>query len=167
MDVYGKCGNKTCLPRDSPECRDLLDQYKFYLAAENSLCPDYVTEKFYRALATNVVPIVYGGADYSAYAPPHSFIHVGDFASPEDLAHYLRLLDQNDALYARYFEWKKEWQVIPHPSNGWCDLCEKLNDPLQPVKTYPNIAQWWYDDIPCYPGSKVVENLGKRQNSTV
>ena len=39
IDVYGKCGNLSCEPRNSAECDALvLPEYKFYLAAENSLC---------------------------------------------------------------------------------------------------------------------------------
>ena len=149
IDVYGKCGNLTCQPSNGPECDRILDDYKFYIAAENSLCADYVTEKFYRALEAGVVPIVFGGADYSAYAPPHSFIDALDFASPKDLAEYLRLLDNNPALYIKYFEWKKDWQVIRHPFDGWCDLCRKLNNDTEEVKSYEDISKWWYDDVSC------------------
>jgi alpha-1,3-fucosyltransferase len=83
IDTYGSCGSLKCVPVRSDECDKLLDSYKFYVAAENALCPDYVTEKFYRALAADIVPIVYGGADYSPYAPPSSYIDAGDFKSPK------------------------------------------------------------------------------------
>lgn len=55
--------------------------YKFYLSFENSICRDYVTEKFYNALLFKTVPIVYGGANYSAVAPKGSYINVRDFPS--------------------------------------------------------------------------------------
>jgi alpha-1,3-fucosyltransferase len=56
--------------------------YKFYLAFENAICPDYVTEKFYNTLLFSTVPIVYGGADYEAIgAPPNSYIDVRYFTS--------------------------------------------------------------------------------------
>ena len=75
---------------------DDLGKFYFYLAFENSICKDYVTEKFFRGLQVipsmhwtslekidfqaPVVPVVLGGANYSAIAPNHSFIHVDDFA---------------------------------------------------------------------------------------
>nr|CAH0111096.1 unnamed protein product [Daphnia galeata] len=155
VDIYGKCGTMECLPRNSHRCESLLDNYKFYLAAENSLCPDYVSEKFYRALTNDIVPIVYGGADYTQYAPPHSFINIADFKSPKDLADYLKLLDTNDALYMEYFQWKKHYAVVRSPKKGWCDLCAKLNDPNleKKIKSYEDVAEWWVRKLPCYPGS--------------
>jgi alpha-1,3-fucosyltransferase len=157
IDVYGECGSKglDCLPWKSLECDQLLADYKFYIAAENSLCPDYVTEKFYRALQVGTVPIVYGGADYSAYAPPYSFIHAADFRSPKALADYLILLDENPNLYARYFEWNKDWMVDRQPFDGWCDLCAKLNNDPEVSKSYEDIGKWWFDDVPCLPRSSV------------
>ena len=50
--------------------------YKFYLAFENSICHDYITEKFYNALLYRTVLIVFGGANYQALAPKGSFINV-------------------------------------------------------------------------------------------
>ncbi len=56
----------------------------------------------------DMVPIVMGGSreDYFNMAPPNSYIHVDDFASPGHLAKYLRYLDRNDTAYASYFAWK-------------------------------------------------------------
>ena len=163
VDIYGRCGQLQCLPRNDPKCESLLKTYKFYLAMENSLCPDYVTEKFYRSLDNGIVPIVYGGADYTQYAPPHSYINVADFASPKQLADYLKLLDKNDALYLKYFEWRQKYKVVRSPKKGWCDLCAKLhreepNSPDWAVKNYQDVAAWWVRQQPCYPGSSFLQN---------
>ena len=123
--------------------------YRFYLA-------DYVTEKFYRALLNDIVPVVFGGADYTQYAPPNSYINVADFNSPKD---FLLLLSKNDALYSKYFDWKKDYEVINRPLNGWCDLCAKLNDPSSPKKSYSNVGTWWYDLVPCLAGSSYLNSI--------
>jgi len=85
VDVYGDCGElqckKTAKSHSSPECYDMIEStYKFYLSFENSICTDYVTEMFFRiAQLDSVVPVVYGGADYSRIAPPHSYIDARKF----------------------------------------------------------------------------------------
>lgn len=63
VDTYGMCGNMWC-PGD--ECYAVIEStYYFYLAFENSFSEDYVTEKILTALEHFVVPVVYGGANYT------------------------------------------------------------------------------------------------------
>ncbi len=38
----------------------MLHTYKFFLALENSICEDYVTEKVWMRLRHPIVPIVFG-----------------------------------------------------------------------------------------------------------
>jgi Glycosyltransferase family 10 (fucosyltransferase) C-term len=48
VDIYGKCGTKTCPRSTESSCFELLkEDYKFYLAFENSNCKDYITEKLF------------------------------------------------------------------------------------------------------------------------
>jgi len=71
-------------------------RYFFYLAFENSLCVDYVTEKFWRTLRLDVVAVVLGAANYSRLVPPGVHVDVRDFRSPRHLADRLRALMTRD-----------------------------------------------------------------------
>jgi hypothetical protein len=51
-----------------------------------------------KAQLDSVVPVVYGGANYSRIAPPHSYIDARQF-EPKQLANYLKKLDANDTLF--------------------------------------------------------------------
>lgn len=68
VDVFGKCGTYHCPKYNQSICNDLVRlTYYFYLSLENSFAVDYVTEKLRLALQIEVVPIVYGGADYTRW----------------------------------------------------------------------------------------------------
>ena len=91
VDIYGNCGDLYCPPWEKARCLNLLtDNYKFYLSFENAMCRDYITEKFFRVLNQNTIPIVFTGANMSTVAPPHSFINVADFPTIEALVGYLK-----------------------------------------------------------------------------
>ena len=147
VDVYGKCGTKKC--DHVIKCNAMLkNDYKFYLAFENTLCRDYITEKFYKSLGFyELVPIVFGGANYSEFAPPHSFIDIRQFETPKHLADYLIYLDGNQTAYEEYFYWRTQWAA--KSTEGWCKLCEMLNNPSLPSKTYDDIYNWWVDQGDC------------------
>lgn len=66
VDVYGKCGSLVCSRTKRSNCDFMLKRdYFFYMSLENSFAEDYVTEKLLTALDNDLVPIVFGGADYS------------------------------------------------------------------------------------------------------
>ena len=156
IDTYGPCGNLTCSRTDNNSiCLEMLrSDYKFYLAFENSMCPDYVTEKLFHPLMYDTVPIVMGGVDYERFAPPHSYIDVRHFESPKQLADYLLLLDQSDELYARYFDWKRNYKVTCPTMDGWCDLCKMAHESSNlPYKSYTDIYSWWMERDQCKNGN--------------
>uniref|UniRef100_A0A023GFR3 Fucosyltransferase n=1 Tax=Amblyomma triste TaxID=251400 RepID=A0A023GFR3_AMBTT len=159
VDVYGGCGTKVCPGHFTRDC-DVTKQYKFYLAFENSNCREYITEKlWWNAYEKEIVPVVMGASkeEYSRLAPPHSFIHVEDFTSPEDLARYLVYLDTNASAYNEYFAWKTKYQVrnehgyFGSPSLHLCRMCEAVNRFQGTSKVYNNLESFWNPRTDCRP----------------
>ncbi|RWS26419.1 Glycoprotein 3-alpha-L-fucosyltransferase A-like protein [Leptotrombidium deliense] len=150
VDIYGSCGDKVCSRSRQRSCFEMLNNdYKFYLAFENSNCRDYITEKFYvNGLKNDILPIAMGAhpSDYERIAPPRSFLHVDNFISPQHLAEYLNKLDSNDTLYNSYFDWKETGEFIN--TRFWCRLCAMLHSNLK-SKVYQRLNDWWSNFAIC------------------
>ena len=153
VDIYGGCSKrfhtepKKC-ERGTPECIKLLKRYKFFLAFENSFCIDYISEKYWETLLDgNAVPIVMGGAEYSKVAIPKSFIDVMDFDSVEDLANYIKYLDENDEAYNEYHAWKARYK-LGQPRSWSCKICEMINSNYT-RQTYHDLAGWYGIENTC------------------
>lgn len=71
MDIYGQCGDTILdcsINVDSGDegcAAKLQTDYYFYLALEDAVSEDYVTNKILLSLNNYAVPVVYGGANYS------------------------------------------------------------------------------------------------------
>ncbi|KAK3098626.1 hypothetical protein FSP39_021370 [Pinctada imbricata] len=151
IDIYGRCGQLTCV-YENPKCRGLLNNtYRFYLSFENSLCRDYVTEKVLAKIGSIVVPIVRGGGHYSVYLPPNSYIDTSQFKSVSQLGAKLKSIEKSAALYESFHEWRKhyvnkEFKDIVNYEEGWCDICEKLNHQSKYKRLYKDFSHWWQGD---------------------
>ncbi|KZS14617.1 putative Alpha--fucosyltransferase C [Daphnia magna] len=159
VDVYGKCGTMQCSTTTDGQCRDMAAKnYKFFMSLENSLCPDYITEKFFVMMNRTILPIVYGVHDsHEKIAPTHSFINAAKFENVKKLADYLILLDKNDTLYNEYFWWKPHFKVMfSEVFKGMCRLCAALHDKNSPPKIYHDMTGWWEKTVPCLLSPKIV-----------
>jgi hypothetical protein len=58
IKIYGGCGNETLEFYDR---KKEASKAKFYMAFENSICSDYVTEKVYKYHNKDIIPVVYSG----------------------------------------------------------------------------------------------------------
>ena len=78
VDIFGQnsCRTKLC-PRkvkinhafiNDTDCKEIIaNEYKFFFAFENSLCIDYVSEKFFHIIRFNIIPVVLGSGNYDYY----------------------------------------------------------------------------------------------------
>jgi hypothetical protein len=85
---HGTCENK----------HDLLGQYKFTIAFENTAYPGYVTEKIIDAMVAGSVPIYLGAPDIGDHVPQNAFIDASAFPNPLALADRLEQLTEPEAL---------------------------------------------------------------------
>lgn len=109
---YGKFLNNRRLggPDEGPATKlKLISRYRYCLALENTIEPDYVTEKFFQPLLSGSVPVYRGAPDVEDYAPgDHCYIDAQRFESPKALADYLAHLSRNPVEYDAYFAWRQK-----------------------------------------------------------
>ena len=142
VDVYGPCGNLKCGPLQSSTCWDMVEKdYRFILAAEAFMCKDYITVRSFRALDHHILPLVYGGANYTRSTPPNSVVNIFDYPSPKALADYIQKLEKNDDAYMWHMEWKKDWEPGSW-GQGFCDLCKIINTPKYPPSTIRDLPEF-------------------------
>lgn len=147
VDIYGKCGNFNCYPAQSEICyEEVLQKYKFYLSFENAICKDYVTEKFFNVFNYDIVPIVFGGANYSKIAPEGTFIDATKYLTPKDLAKTLLKIGKNEALYRNILLKKQLFKSYLDP---WmCRLCQKLHSGGK-NSILVDVEKWWLTESVC------------------
>ncbi|XP_075693061.1 4-galactosyl-N-acetylglucosaminide 3-alpha-L-fucosyltransferase FUT6-like [Rhinoderma darwinii] len=143
VDIYGRQN----LPLPGNDLEKTLSKYKFYLAFENSIHEDYITEKLWlNALTFGSVPVVMGPSrkNYERYIPKDSFIHVEDFSTPEELAKYILKLDSDEKAYQQYFTWRS--RLHPITSDDWptnyCRVCKALKE-APTNKTISTLRTWY------------------------
>lgn len=149
----GKCSkNSDVCPLNSKTCvNNIRHKYKFYLAFENSICKDYITEKFWGTLVSsdfNNIPIALGSSlhQYETLAPPHSYLHTRNFTSVKALATFMHTLDKNDTLFNFYHQWRYTHDLIPrqHPSGSFqCYMCEKANLKREGKREHKTLSKQW------------------------
>ncbi|KAG6448927.1 hypothetical protein O3G_MSEX005766 [Manduca sexta] len=144
IDIYGSCTGTKCTRGD---CEEMVkEQYYFYMAFENSFAEDYVTEKVLHGYNNYAVPIVYGGANYSRFLPPGSYINAREM-HPYRLALKIRQVISNRNLFMSYFTWTNLYKVttsevkVQHPL---CHFCEALHsNRVQKAPAMKNFRFWW------------------------
>lgn len=80
VNIFGACGHQKCPTHfkngKMGDCKEILSaEYKFYLAYENSVCKEYITEKFFHILRYNIIPVVLGLGPYDYFVRCFYFLH--------------------------------------------------------------------------------------------
>ena len=86
----------------------VISRYHFCLAFENSIAPDYVTEKIFQPLLAGTIPIYRGAPNFQQFVPEGSFINADAYNGPNDLADYLHHLLESPKEYEAYFAWRRK-----------------------------------------------------------
>ncbi|XP_053149193.1 3-galactosyl-N-acetylglucosaminide 4-alpha-L-fucosyltransferase FUT3-like [Hemicordylus capensis] len=144
VDVYGQ--GHLPLPQDKQ--LSTLSQYKFYLAFENSIHEDYITEKLWKnSLLSGAVPVVCGPPrkNYERFLPPDAFIHIDDLPTAKELAFFLKELDKDETRYQSYFQWRTWLEPIRDTpwSSHYCKACRALQTASIQFKTVPELSKWF------------------------
>ena len=111
IDSYGKlfCNRPGGMKAGRAGKLPVISRYKFTLAFENSICRDYVTEKFFDPLIAGSVPVYLGAPNVDEFAPgDNCYIDASRFENPRALAAFLVALAKDEPAYARYLEWKSK-----------------------------------------------------------
>ncbi|VDL76294.1 unnamed protein product [Nippostrongylus brasiliensis] len=128
------------------ECEGpLTETHRFYIAFENSLCRNYITEKFFVRASQLMIPIVLDRKLYEDAVPSDSFIAVRDYNNTDDFVEHLNFLQNNDAEFLRYFEWTKHYRKpTDYRSFAACQLCADIHTRKQLQQ--PNIQSFYYEN---------------------
>uniref|UniRef100_A0AC34FRH2 Fucosyltransferase n=1 Tax=Panagrolaimus sp. ES5 TaxID=591445 RepID=A0AC34FRH2_9BILA len=96
--VFGDCADRRI---SDEQMKAEIERHYFYLAFENAVCEDYVTEKFWR-LKQLIVPVVLKRSVLKGVVDDEYFIAADDFDSAETLVHRLLHLSKNPNEYKKY-----------------------------------------------------------------
>ena len=90
---------------------EMIARHKFRLVLPNSICDDYIVEKYSQTLQHATIPIFLGAPTGKRYDPGlaagvhPAAIYVEDFASVAELTAYVVAVARNHTEYLQYFEW--------------------------------------------------------------
>ncbi|KAH9487501.1 hypothetical protein Btru_075737 [Bulinus truncatus] len=158
VDVYGACGSLRCSRAIDKECIHSINvKYKFYLSFENSFCKDYITEKFYRYLNSDMIVIARGYNKYSRLAPSEIFLNTANFKSPKELAdkilylnshdqEYIQMLKEKDKYFAIFEDYpltsKSTYLEYRYEAVAFCEVCKRTWNLANYNKVYSDMFLW-------------------------
>lgn len=104
----------------------VISDCRLYLAFENSVCSEYISEKFVNSLEAGAIPIVNGWRSSYEEKINNSFVHILDFQSIDSLAIYLEELVKNESIWLQYQQWRSIKHIEKIGLEINCKICQKL-----------------------------------------
>ena len=138
IDSYGGCLHN----KDEPPAADgnkvanlvkISSKYRMVITFENLIQDDYISEKIIAVFSSGAIPVYWGPPQVYSWVPGnHSFIDASKYKdSPEDLARYLKRVDEEDDLFKYHtsnFDINKTKEIIERlcPKGGpyLCLTCQ-------------------------------------------
>jgi len=166
IDSYGKCLHNKDFPSDIQNALtedhgeymrkliELISQYKFLIAFENSNLTDFVTEKLSLGFKAGTVPVYMGAPNVAEWLPgENSIINSNSFKNAEDLGNRLTSIAADNSQYSKFFDWKKKGLSRNFEDklekcvfeNSECRLCQAVAKYL--VRQRPNYLYSLDEDI--------------------
>ena len=159
VDIFGECGKPFCGKAHDHELGDcfstLNTSYRFYLAFENTLCEEYITEKFFENYKYDIILVSRGGRPRTRPVGGNkiAYISASDFTNAHALGSYLKKLKQNMTKYAEMLAVKDEYEIISYQElfqNAMCQTCERLHNLDKHRQTYKDVYHWMQTQESCY-----------------
>jgi hypothetical protein len=105
-----------------------LKDYRFYLAYENSIEPDFLSEKLFNSFFAGCVPIYLGAPNVLDTIPAETFIDRRKFDNYDDLYRYISTMPEKE--YKKYLEAIAAFingpKIRPYTAEGFTELFVKL-----------------------------------------
>nr|CAD2146104.1 unnamed protein product [Meloidogyne enterolobii] len=144
FDIVGGCFGGWC----SYNCYDRnMEDHKFYLALESNICLNYVTEKFWNALRSLTIPVVFSRSVFEGMdVPSNAFIALDDFKSVNEFVEHLKALQNDTERYLKHFEWTKTYtnRKFGYDYSPICQICEYATRQFeQDTKNILDLDKFW------------------------
>ena len=159
IDILGKCGRTWNCGRahnhEIGDCFSILNStYRYYLAFENMLCKEYITEKFYENYKYDIIQVSRAGDNKHRpiILDKNVYVSTANFKDAHDLGKYLRSLSLDKEKYANYLSEKDRYEAMPYVEllkERMCEICMRLNKLEDYKKVYKDVYSWMVTKTGC------------------
>ena len=112
--------------------KEVLSKYRLAIAYENTITPEYISEKAFLGLSVGAIPVYKGPPEIYLHIPDrHNIINIDDYASPAEMAKYLQRVLDEDELYLHHAtinmtKVEEYLQTVCSDVPVACQMCEKV-----------------------------------------